>query len=200
MKEKEFNKYVAQGTWFHGTNLSGWRSLCQKKVQSDFNLGTELDFGAGFYLAPTFKQAESYISRILPYIEHEVDGDKEAVVIEFELNLSKVGKCFKLKSFLHFDDVFAKFVFYNRMYPSTRMHDYDCVIGVMSDSNPDSLMMEYRAGLISMDEVLQGLKQWTSMVQVSLNSQKICDILVAKRAVLLSQGKELDVDDYNKSE
>ena len=45
MKEKDLDKYLKQKTWFHGTTLKGWRSICKYGVESDYNFGNELDYG-----------------------------------------------------------------------------------------------------------------------------------------------------------
>lgn len=90
MKEKDLQKYMQQETWFHGTTLSGWYDLCKYGVLSDFNKGNESDFGCGFYLAPKYKQAESYILRYIPYLDQIPKELRKPVVIEFELCLENM--------------------------------------------------------------------------------------------------------------
>lgn len=199
MKEKEYLKCINQETWFHGTTLSGWKSICEHKVQVDYNIGTSLDFGYGFYLTPKFSQAKSYITRMLPYTEKKEKDDEVPVVIEFEINFSNLIHTYKNIKFLHYDREFAMFVFRNRNYPDKRMHDYDFIIGVMSDSNPDELIAEYQAGNILSDDVIHGLLKWTSMVQASLHNQELCDKLKMKKATRVDTGKELDADDFKRS-
>lgn len=198
MKESAYNKYIQQDIWFHATTLSGWKNLCKEKVKVDYNIGTELDFGFGFYLTPKYKQAESYIKRILPYLESENEEDQIPVVIEFELNLSKLDAKYIHEKFLKYDEEFAEFILLNRSYPDERKHDFDFIIGVMSDSNPEGLLADFRANLITREELITGLKKGTSMEQLSLNNQEICDILKVRKASLIETGEELNVDDYNK--
>lgn len=198
MKENAYNKYMKQDIWYHGTTLSGWKNLCKQKIRADYNSGTELDFGMGFYLTPKYNQAESYIKRILPYLDGDDECDHTPVVIEFKLNLSKLNPKYTHEKFLKYDERFAEFVFLNRQSPDELIHHFDFVIGVMSDSNPVALLADYRANLISKEDLIIGLQKGTSMEQLSLHNQEICDILMVRKATLIENGKELDVDEYNK--
>jgi hypothetical protein len=69
MKENMYKKYLQQDTWFHGTTLLGWQEMCKLKVKCDYNRGNELDFGYGFYMTPTYAQAENYINRTQSFLE-----------------------------------------------------------------------------------------------------------------------------------
>lgn len=188
MKEKDYIKYLKQKSWFHGTTLSEWARIRKYKVRCDFNEGSELDFGYGFYLTPTFKQAASYINRTLPYR----DDYDEPIVIEFELCLNDIINDYKHTVFLHFDEEFAKFVIQCRSHPMEKTHDYDFILGVMTDSNPKQLFNDYRHHNISFDEVLNGLMKWNSMEQLSLHNQDLCDILRVKKVTKINTGEELD--------
>lgn len=198
MKENTYIKYMEQSTWFHGTTFSGWKNLCKEKVRVDYNKGTELDFGYGFYLTPKYKQAENYIRRMIPYLSGLNIEDQMPIVIEFELNLSKLDKKYSHSKFLKYNEEFAEFVLKNRMNPDNINHSFDYVIGVMSDSNPEGLLADYRANIITREELIIGLQKGTSMEQLSLHNQGICDILKVKKAILVEEGKELNADDYNK--
>lgn len=175
MKESAYNRYIKQETWYHGTTLAGWKNLCKQKIMVNYNSGTELDFGMGFYLTPKYKQAEGYIKRILPYLDGENLEDHIPVVVEFELNLSRLDSKYRYEKFLTYDTRFAEFVFENRQNPDKLMHHFDYVIGVMSDSNPVALLTDYRAKIITKEELIKGLQKRTSMEQLSLHNQDICD-------------------------
>lgn len=60
-------KVLSQNMWYHGTVLSNWNSFCQNGILVDINKDTSdaLDFGYGFYLAPTKERAEHYITSIM---------------------------------------------------------------------------------------------------------------------------------------
>ena len=49
-------KQLGQTQWFHATLLRHLESL-KKGIDVKFNLGSELDFGPGFYITPDFEQA-----------------------------------------------------------------------------------------------------------------------------------------------
>lgn len=199
MKEKDYDKYINQNTWFHGTTLKRWNKICEKGILANYNKGLEADFGYGFYLAPKYKQAESYINRMLPYILNKPE-DKVPIVIECNLKVNDLIDLNKYKytRFLHFDLEFAEFVANCRLNPNVLIHDYDFIIGVMSDSNPLKLVVDYKENKISKDDLYNGLLKWNSMEQMSIHNQEICDLITIKKVYNLTEEKEVDVDEYNK--
>ena len=81
MKESHYKKYLEQKTWFHGTTLSAWKELCNKKVKVDYNIGTELDFGYGFYFGVSYSRQwahglEGYVLSVALDDQDEVIGYK----------------------------------------------------------------------------------------------------------------------------
>lgn len=48
--------------WFHATLLRHLESL-KSGIDVKFNLGSELDFGPGFYITPDFEQAKKFINK-----------------------------------------------------------------------------------------------------------------------------------------
>lgn len=55
-------KQLGQTQWFHATLLRHLESL-KKGIDVKFNLGSELDFGPGFYITPDFEQARKFINK-----------------------------------------------------------------------------------------------------------------------------------------
>lgn len=203
----KIKKVLSQNTWYHGTVFSNWNSFCQKGVLSDFNKDTSdaLDFGYGFYLAPTKERAERYILSMMKNSGFYKSDDIpmilgfEFVPIEWfdddKYNTKILGK---------YDDEFAIFVFENRtenVYGS-KQHDYDVIYGVMSDSVPTQAILEYKMGAKTKEEVLECLKKPTSMKQLSLHNQNLCDIIKLKEAYTIdtttNERKELNVNEYDK--
>ncbi len=197
MKQKELEKYLKQETWYHATTLTGWKNICKEKVQVEYNKGSELDFGYGFYLTPKYEQAKRYIDRMLPYLPKKNTDDQIPVIIEFNLCLKYLMNQYTFKSFINFNEEFADFVFMNRINPNNKNHEYDFIIGVMTDANPIKLLLEFRNGNIDKKEVISNFEKGNSMQQLSLHNQAICDKLIVTRAICLDNGKELDVNDYN---
>ncbi len=197
-------------SWYHATTLDGWESICKLGIKVDYNRNNELDFGYGFYLAYDQKKAEDYINRMLKYVIQPDLGvniksnpkKQIPVVIEFDFIPSEIlqHKHYNYKFLPAYDDEFAEFVFYNRMYnvDGSNQHKYDMIMGVMSDSNPPILLEKYRNGEITKNKVIEELQKSTSMKQLSLHNQEICDIIVPKRAYIVDTKKELNVNDYHK--
>ena len=174
MKEKTIQKYLNQSFWFHATTESSLQNILENGVIASYNQGLPCDFGYGFYLTPTLKQAEHYIRQSPIY---RADPNQKYVIIKFTLNLSDFIKSYDLKILPHYDDEFAEFVFNCRLSPLRHTHSYDMVLGVMSDNFSTQLMKDYIANKKSKQETLLGLKKWSSAEQLCLLSQDICDKL-----------------------
>ena len=101
MKDKELEKYLKQTSWFHGTTLEGFLEMQRIGIRADYNLGNQLDFGYGFYLAPKYKQAESYILRNIPFMKGVGNNIHIPVVIEFELCLIDILNNYNYKTIYH---------------------------------------------------------------------------------------------------
>lgn len=194
MKERNYQEYLKQNSWYHGTTLEEYKCIIKKGIKFNYNEGTELDFGYGFYMTPKFDQAKYYITSILPYLPGE-DEEKIPVVIEFEFNCLSYINLKSHKMFLKYDEEFAQFVLDNRRNPDTLNHSYDFIIGVMSDSNPVVELMKLRNGELSEADVIQSFMKGTSMEQLSLHTQDLCDKLKMKKVTIISNGEELEIDD-----
>lgn len=174
---------LASDRWFHATRRSHFLNILNKGVIVDYNRYEERDFGYGFYLTVNEKMAENFAKRILAY---ELDeSDDPLVIMEFAfcpLDYFANNDC-NCAVFSAYDDTFAEFVLDNRIHglEGIQRHDYHIIYGVMSDSNPAHLIPRYRAGVISKDETLLGLKKGISTKQLSLHTQSLCDKLVLKR-------------------
>lgn len=66
---RELNR-LNQDFWYHGTTIESAENIAKNGVIANYNLGTELDFGPGFYMTNTFQRASSFISRV-PIITHD---------------------------------------------------------------------------------------------------------------------------------
>lgn len=63
----KIRKVLSQNMWYHGAIFSHQDNFCKNGVLVDINKDTSdaLDFGYGFYLAPTKERAESYILNMM---------------------------------------------------------------------------------------------------------------------------------------
>lgn len=200
-------KILEQNMWFHGTVSSNWESFCKNGVLVDFNKDTSdsLDFGFGFYLAPTEERAESYIRGMMENTSFYSPTD-HPMILGFEFRPIDIFEdtTYNSKILSKYDDEFAIFVFENRCenIDGSKQHNYDVIYGVMSDSVPTKAIIDYKMGIITKEDVLESLKKSTSMKQLSLHNQDICDIIKLKEAYIIDretgERKELNVDDYCK--
>lgn len=187
--------------WFHATTQSNYENILKQGVVVDYNRYGELDFGYGFYLTTEEKCAESYISRLLQFRDDTNTTTDPAVIMEYELCPLDwfISNDYNTAIFPAFDDGFAEFVFQNRLNCSSgvQQHTYDVIYGVMSDSSPTALLLQYRAEEITQKDVIEGLKKGTSMKQISLHRQDLCDAITLKRAyvydIKTNERKELDI-------
>ena len=203
----KIRKALSQNIWYHGTVLSNWDSFCHDGVLADINKDTSdaLDFGYGFYLAPTRERAEHYILSMMKNSAFYNDNDTP-MILGFEFTPLEwfEEENYNTKIFGKYDDEFALFVFENRTQNilGTKQHDYDVIYGVMSDSVPTQAILEYKMGTKTKEEVFECFKKTTSMKQISLHNQNLCDIIKLKEAHTIdkttNERKELNVNDYCK--
>lgn len=203
----KIKKVLSQNMWYHGTVLSNWDNFCNKGVLVDINKDTSdaLDFGYGFYLAPTKERAEHYITSMMQNSGF-YKPDDTPMILGFEFTPLEwfENEEYNTKIFGKYDDDFAIFVFENRTQNTfgTKQHDYDVIYGVMSDSVPTQAVLEYKMGAKTKEEVLECFKKATSMKQLSLHKQELCDIIKLKEAYTIDKitgvRKELNTNDYGK--
>lgn len=204
---EKIKKKLSQNMWYHGTVFSNWDSFCKNGILVDINKDTSdsLDFGYGFYLAPTKERAEHYIKSMMENAGFYNSNDVPMILgFEFTpLEWFEESK-YKGKILGKYDEEFAIFVFENRTLNEfgTNQHNFDVIYGVMSDSIPAREIMNYKMGIKTKEEVIECLRKPTSMKQISLHNQKLCDIIKLKEAYTIdkttSKRKELDINDYNK--
>lgn len=200
-------KVLSNSIWYHGTTYKYWNSFCKKGIVVEYNKDTSdaLDFGYGFYLAPSRERAETYIKGMMENSRLYAEDD-QPMILGFEFTPLEwfEGEKYKTKIFGKFDDEFAKFVFENRTknIVGAGQHNYDVIYGVMSDSVPTLLIQEYKLGLKNEEEVLEALKKSTSMKQISLHNQSLCDTITLSEAYIFDkktgEREELSLDDYCK--
>lgn len=191
---KQLNR-LNRDKWYHGTTIDAYYSICEQGVLSLYNIGTQLDFGAGFYLTDSVESASRYMKR-LPELDSlgMLIPRKTWCVIEFEFNpfqlLFDAESQYTYCNFPKHDERFAKFVFENRLNNvyNEKPHGYDIIWGVMSDSVPPEIIMSYLNHEISYEEAVLFLQKPQSMRQLYIGNQNICDML--KISALLHFGEK----------
>ena len=184
-------------TWYHGTTLSGWKSICKLGIRADFNIGISLDFGNGFYLSNNLKNTERYVNNMMKYSNSNYPEDNIPVIIVFRFcPYEWIREKMTYRYFPKYNMEFAEFVFENRLnYMNKYTHGYDITAGVTTDTRPTYLMQQYFLGKIQKSYVLEEFCKSTSVKQICLHNQELCDIIYPERAYILD-GKELNIHDY----
>lgn len=199
---KEFNR-LNKDLWYHGTTFEDAVNIEKTGVIAHYNIGTQLDFGVGFYLTDTEERASSYISRIPVAISDGGGSErKEWAVIEFTFNpceylLEEENFNTPILNFPKHNKAFAEFVLDNRMYNvyNEKPHGYDIIWGVMSDSLPVEIIASFKRGLLSRNEAIEKLQKTNSMKQLYLGTQNLCSRLRVNRIIQIR--KEELYDDGN---
>ena len=85
-------KQLGQTQWFHATLFRHLESL-KKGIDVKFNLGSELDFGPGFYITPDFEQARKFINKQVEVLNRSTsnnnifDSEEEVgIIVEFRIS------------------------------------------------------------------------------------------------------------------
>lgn len=174
-------KHLKRDVWYHATSIEGYRSIIDRGVLANYNKdhADALDFGYGFYLTTEKARAEAYIARLCR--AGLSDPDNEMAIIGFSLDAVGLFEADDISTKIYdkFDDDFASFVLNNRLenVRGLRQHQYAAIFGGMTDSYPTKVVAEYRMGKISREEAVEAFKKGTSMKQLSLHDQAICDRL-----------------------
>jgi len=192
-------KFFSQKIWHHGTTLAGWKSICQKSILADYNVGISCDFGNGFYISPDQHSTEVFAENYVKYNQSDLPDNNIPVVIVFDfVPIEHIVSEERVKYFAKYDDEFAEFVFTCREnYLQACTHGFVMTGGVMTDAVPTMLMNKYFTNQISKQEVITEFKKGTSKKQLCLHEQSICDKLIINKAYIVN-GKELDINEYRK--
>lgn len=194
-------RILAGERWYHGTTIDQLESI-RKGVNATYNKQSsiEKDFGYGFYLKATYEEAAKYICELQKALG-ELGDLSACIVCEFSFKPLDIFESdrFHSKLLCRYDDEFAELVFYNRCENESgnHQHAYDIIYGVESDSVPTNEMLKYKSGLSTREQVIQTLKKSTSMKQLSIHNQEICDMLklvaVYKVEDMATSRKELEL-------
>lgn len=195
-KEEAFFRIT---TWYHGTTLKEWRSICQSKILADFNIGYSLDFGNGFYLSPNERDTQKYALDTVKYNGSDLPEDNIPVVLVFNYcPIEDINNGYSYKYFPKYDEEFSLFVFECRKnYLGAKTHTFDITGGVMTDTIPTVIMQQFFVNQITKEDVLKQFQKSTSKKQLCLHTQKLCDKLKLAKAYIVN-GKELDINEYKK--
>lgn len=176
-------KRLSNQIWYHGTLMRYAESIIKNGIDVNYNAKNPLDFGPGFYLSDSPKEARKYVDGMLNtsipdsifYENTDPKKDAPCVIMVQTPNLVELCQSDNVNFglFLKYDDDFANFVFNSRLHSATRQHQFDLIYGVETDSNPADLMTKYQRHLLTKDEVIEGFKKSTSAKQLYNGSELI---------------------------
>ena len=113
--------------------------------------GAHTDFGKGFYLTPNRKHA---VKRAL---QKAAEAGTKPVISAYEFNEEALTDAsLKIKTFKGNTSEWAEFILKNREYPAFT-HDYDIVAGPIADDALRKQFARFKAGIISVYELSEGL-------------------------------------------
>lgn len=180
---KQLNR-LNRDKWYHGTTKESYRNILQQGIISNYNYGSQLDFGMGFYLTDSMESAGNYMSRVPELNKNgEFIQRQEWCVIEIAFNpfhlLFEEKNAYTFCNFQKHDRRFAEFVFKNRLDNvfNENPHGFDIIWGVMSDSIPQQVILDFKNKKISYETAIARMRKSHSMKQLYIGNQSICDIL-----------------------
>lgn len=112
-----------------------------------------LDFGSGFYLTSSIKQAEDWVRHHL-----EAPGEIGYVSV-YHFSEIEVENILKLKTFKTASEEWLDFVMSNRRIPGF-IHDYDIVIGPVANDRVYTAFSLYEGGIIDKATLIHELKTY----------------------------------------
>lgn len=167
---------------YHGT-----KSIYKNSLKLGINLKkseAELDFGRGFYTTTNYKQAIDFAKKhskrnnMIAYRKNKKGIKAEftnPMIVTYTID-KNVLKKLKIKLFKKADKDWAQFIFNNRLgidYIVSDNHNldikYDCVYGLMADSDIAVLMEDIRLGNIKYDDFCNKIEPYDKFTQDQLS-------------------------------
>lgn len=201
--QKVQNQLKKHTKWYHATTLDQLGKLLNG-ISTTYNLGRELDFGAGFYLTNDIDKACRYINSVIGFdgrhlldefnmMDNIVDV---GIILEFNIDFHEVfmnNKQYKTKVFPNYSYEFAEFVFRCRTNRNDKTHDYDFIYGVQSDGKITENMYEFwNLGISEDDTIKKIMMDQMSFKQLSVHNQLFCDNMYISNIYYSIDKKEME--------
>lgn len=122
-----------------------------------------LDYGNGFYLTSSYRQAESWVMRKLR------NGINTGIINIYEYN-PVYESSLKVLNFETPSEEWLDFVMSNRMNPEFG-HSYDIVKGPVANDRVYAAFALYEAGLLDKKELISELKAYKLVNQILLHTE-----------------------------
>lgn len=156
-------------TLYHGTNVF-FREI-NLSLSNPFK-----DFGKGFYLTPSFKQAQNMANRRTRLSQ---EGNPIVLKYNFDENTLTNGQL-KVLSFERPTKEWALFILHNRYQQKIETHDYDIVLGPIADDGVAFQLERYVQGIISLDQLIEELTYRQLDIQYYFGTEKALSYLLVE--------------------
>ena len=149
---------------YHGTDLSQAENIIKKGV--DLSKSRKyLDFGRGFYLTPSYSQAENWSKRT-----------GSPCVLGFELDVTNLN----VKKFNKADRDWAEFIVKNRL--GIPVDEYDVVSGPMADTGVSHVRRDYLSHRTTFEQAVNKIVGNTIGHQVVVLKKKaVCSLTFIRK-------------------
>jgi len=129
-----------------------------------------LDFGSGFYLTSSAKQAEDWVRR------HLTKAEDIGYVNVYEFAENETCKLLNVKKFHSASEEWLDFVMANRRIQGFT-HDYDIVIGPVANDRVYTAFSLYEGGVIDKETLIGELKTYLFVDQYLFHTDKALQYL-----------------------
>lgn len=124
-----------------------------------------LDFGKGFYLTTSKKQAERWV-------KNRLDNKRTVGYVNtYEFDLETASGNLKIKIFETANEDWVDFVLSNRMVDDYT-HDYDIVIGPVADDKVYTQFSLFEMGVIGKEDLINNLMTYRLVDQYLFHTEK----------------------------
>ena len=129
-----------------------------------------LDFGDGFYLTSSMRQAKDWVQR------HKDEGSSTGYVNTYAFSISAARKSLSILEFQAPTEEWLDFVMSNRRIRGFT-HNYDVVIGPVANDRVYTAFSLYESGIISKDVLIKELKTYRLVDQYLFHTPKALEFL-----------------------
>lgn len=151
-------------TLYHGGELQIEKPEIRKPNRT-------LDFGAGFYLTSSRKQAEAWVVRKL-----EIGALTSGYVNSYEFSIKEAEKGLNIKIFDGPTEEWLDFVMSNRQNPNF-IYDYDIVIGPVANDRVYTAFALFEGGTIGKTTLIAELKTYRLVDQYLFHTERALEFL-----------------------
>jgi hypothetical protein len=140
-----------------------------------------LDFGSGFYLTSSLKQAQDWVLRKLSN-----EGKNIGYVNSYSFDDDNVPTNLNIKVFSGPSEDWLDFVMSNRR-ETAFVHDYDIVVGPVANDRVYTAFSLYEGGIIDKSTLIKELQTYRLVDQYLFHTSKALDYLIFNSIISVSK-------------